>query len=166
VERWAKPEWTGIAAPGGEPGPVSAAEDGEPAASESDGAIAAGGVTIVPLPTPDGPVLDRDQLEESCMGNAELRRTLAQTFMADIRPRLTRLDGRIAAGDARAVEFEAHGLKGMCGAIGAVRCAELFGMLEYQGRDHDLAGAPALLSAVDEEVGRVEGVLAPILNAA
>lgn len=100
------------------------------------------------------------------MGNAELRRTLAQTFMTDIRPRLTRLDGRIAAGDTRGVEFEAHGLKGMCGAIGAVRCAELFRMLEYRGRDQDLAGAAAILSAVDEEVGRVEDVLAPILNAA
>ncbi|MEK7329160.1 MAG: response regulator [Candidatus Eisenbacteria bacterium] len=147
VDRWAKPE-------------------GEEASSAATAATAARGATVIPLPTPDGPVLDREQLEESCMGNAELRRTLVQTFMADIRPRLTRLDGRIAAGDARAVEFEAHGLKGMCGAIGAVRCAELFRMLEYQGRDHDLVGAPALLAAVDEEVGRVEGVLAPILNAA
>jgi PAS domain S-box-containing protein len=181
VERWARPEGTGTAAPVGEPGTTSASEGGAagatdpaasaavpggPAATGSDETIAAQGATIVPLPTPDGLVLDRDQLEESCMGNADLRRTLAQTFMADIRPRLTRLDGRIAAGDARGVEFEAHGLKGMCGAIGAVRCAELFRMLEHQGRDHDLAGAPALLSAVDEEVGRVEGVLAPILNVA
>jgi HPt (histidine-containing phosphotransfer) domain-containing protein len=120
----------------------------------------------VALSTADGPVLDRGQLEESCMGNSDLRHTLVQTFMADIRPRLQRLGGRIAAGDARAVEFEAHGLKGMCGAIGAARCAELFRKLEYMGRDHDLASTYAVLTAVEEEVGRVEGVLAPILNAA
>jgi signal transduction histidine kinase/DNA-binding response OmpR family regulator len=124
------------------------------------------GGNIIAMPTPDGPVLDREQLEESCMGSAELRRTLVQTFMGDVRPRMARLDGRVAAGDTRAVEFEAHGLKGMCGAIGAVRCAELFRMLEDLGRDQDLVGAPALLSAADEEVGRVEGVLAPLLNAA
>ena len=122
--------------------------------------------SVLALPTPGGPVLDRDQLEESCMGNGELRRRLVQTFLSDIRPRLQRLNGRIAAGDARATEFDAHGLKGMCGAIGAVRCAELFRSLEYLGRDQDLASAAALLAQAEEEVGRVEGVLAPILSAA
>jgi len=100
------------------------------------------------------------------MGDPELRRTLVQTFLSDIRRRLAHLGSHLAAEDARAVEFEAHGLKGMCGAIGAVRCAELFGLIETQGRERDLARTADLLAAADEEAGRVEGVLAPILNAA
>jgi PAS domain S-box-containing protein len=162
VERLVKVEarGTGALAASGAPAPEGGG------ARAANAAAPARGATIFPLPNPDGPVLDREQLEESCMGNAKLRRTLVQTFLADIRPRLTRLDGRVAAGDARAVEFEAHGLKAMCGPLGAVRCGELFRVLEDQGRNHDLTGAPALLAAVDEEVGRVEDMLAPILNAA
>ena len=150
VDRWASP--------GGEPGGGCLHEAvTEPVAK---------GALVLPLPTPDGPVLDRAQLEDACMGDAELRRTLVQTFLSDIRRRLAHLGGHLAAGDACAVEFEAHGLKGMCGAIGAVRCAELFGLIETQGRERDLARTADLLAAADEEAGRVEGVLAPILNAA
>jgi HPt (histidine-containing phosphotransfer) domain-containing protein len=100
------------------------------------------------------------------MGDPELRRTLVQTFLTDIRRRLDHLHGRLAAGDAHAVEFEAHGLKGMCGTIGAVRCAELFSLIEAHGRNRDLIHIAELVSGATEEVGRVEGVLAPILNAA
>ena len=121
---------------------------------------------VIPLPTPDGPVLDRAQLEEACMGDAELRRTLVLTFLNDVRGRLDHLSTRIAAGDARAVEFDAHGLKGMCAAIGAVRCAALFELIETRGRARDLTGVAELFAAADDEVGRAEGVLAPILNAA
>jgi HPt (histidine-containing phosphotransfer) domain-containing protein len=111
-------------------------------------------------------VLDRDQLEESCLGSPELRRMLVQTFLNDIRPRLDRLGQSAAAADAHAVEFEAHGLKGMCGAIGAVRCAELFRELEYAGRDGNLAEAPDLIARIVREVGLAEGVLTPLLDAA
>jgi CheY-like chemotaxis protein/HPt (histidine-containing phosphotransfer) domain-containing protein len=154
VERWVNP--------GGETGgePIEGRADATSAESPRNGAL------VIPLPTPDGPVLDRAQLEDACMGDPELRRTLVQTFLSDVRRRLAHLGSRLAAGDSRAVEFEAHGLKGMCGAIGAVRCAELFGLIESQGRDSDLARTPQLFAAVDDEVGRVEGVLAPILNAA
>ncbi|MGH2669829.1 MAG: Hpt domain-containing response regulator, partial [bacterium] len=140
---------------------------------QDEGAVAApapvsvgNGAVVIPLPTPDGPVLDRAQLEEACMGDANLRRSLVQTFLTDVRRRLASLGTRLAAGDFRAVEFEAHGLKGMCGAIGAVRCAELFGLIETHGRDQDLSRTPELFSAAADEVGRAEGVLAPILNAA
>ena len=129
VERWAKPEaetaGLGLGAVLGLP------------ATDPDGAI------VIPLPTPDGPVLDRAQLEEACMGDAELRRTLVQSFLADVRGRLARLENRIAAGDARAVEFESHSLKGMCSAIGAVRCAELFAIGRFPA--YDLAGVGGIV---------------------
>ncbi len=156
VDQWVKPDEGSAGEAQGE-AILAMAETGAPATSTA---------LVIPLPTPDGPVLDRAQLEEACMGNGELRRRLVETFLADIRGRLARLGSCIAAGDARAVEFEAHGLKGMCSTIGAVRCAELFSMLECQGEHDDLSGAGELLAAAADEVGRVEGVLAPILNAA
>ena len=160
VERWVK--WDEEEAP---------LESMELMAESSlgEGEIEGAGVQttrVIPLPTPDGPVLDRAQFEEACMGNPELRRTLAQTFVSDIQGRMASLGERIASGDVAAVEFEAHGLKGMCSTIGAVRCAELFSMLETRGQERDLSGASELLVAAGDEVGRVEGVLAPILNAA
>ena len=148
---------------------VSGETGGAPVEDPADATVGpspANGAVVIPIPTPDGPVLDRAQLEEACMGDPDLRRTLVQTFLSDVRRRVAHLGGRLAAGDSRAVEFEAHGLKGMCGAIGAVRCAKLFALIEGHGRDSDLARTPEVLTAVDEEVGRVEGVLAPILNAA
>jgi len=154
VEHWVNP--------GGETGgwPIEGSAHATVAESTGNGAV------VIPIPTPDGPVLDRAQLEEACMGDPQLRRTLVQTFLSDVRRRVAHLGSRVAAGDSRAVEFEAHGLKGMCGAIGAVRCAKLFALIESHGRDGDLARTPEVFSAVDDEVGRVEGVLAPILNAA
>ncbi len=132
----------------------------EPEAEADDGA------NVLALPTPDGAVLDRERLEEACMGDAGLRATLVRTFLSDIRGRIAELGRRIEAGDAHGVEYEAHGLKGMCGTVGAERCAALFGMLEEQGREAALAGAADVLRTVGEEVNRVEGVLAPILRAA
>lgn len=152
IERWViGDEAVGVGARGG---------------AEEASAAAAGGDGVLKLPTPDGAVLDRDQLEEACMGDPGLRRVLVQTFLSDVPGRLAHLGGRIAAGDARAVEFDAHGLKGMCGALGAVRCADLFGAIEAHGHDGELSGTAELFAVVEGEVGRVEGVLAPLLNAA
>jgi CheY-like chemotaxis protein len=118
-----------------------------------------------PLPAIDGVVLNREQLEESCLGHADLRRTLVRTFLDDIRPRLAKLATRVAAGDGESVEFEAHGLKGMCGAIGAVRCASMFQALEKAGRERDLSQAPGLMTAAGDEVTRLEAELTPLLAA-
>ena len=115
---------------------------------------------------PSAPILDLHQLEESCLGDTRLRRALAQAFRDDVRPALDRLEDAIAAGDMRTVEFDAHRLKGLCGVIGAARCAALFGALESGARARGLADAADLLRALYLEVGRAEGLIAPILDAA
>ena len=173
VERWTTPEESQEAASllGHELGldlaAASVTADAEPTfAPIADPEPAPPQAIVIPLPTPDGPVLDRARLEDACMGNSELRKVLVERFLTDIRGRLTHLEARAAANDAHAVEFEAHALKGMCGAIGATRCAEMFGLIESHAGDMNLAAVPELLAAADEEVGRVEGVLAPILRAA
>ena len=143
-----------------------ATETDDAALDETGNAGEPASAVIVPLPTPEGPVLDRGQFEESCMGDADLRRVLAQTFISDTRNRLAKLAAKAEAGDARAVEFEAHGLKGMCATIGAVRCAHIFKELEMRGRQGNLDDLAPLVIAAEHEIGRVEGVLTPILDAA
>ena len=66
-----------------------------------------------------------------------------------------------AAGDAKAVEFEAHGLKGMSATIGAVSCADAFGRIERMGRENRLEPVGPMLDYAEIEVGRVEAVIGP-----
>ena len=117
-------------------------------------------------PKPLAPIFDRTQLEDSCMGDARMRRALAQAFLDDVRPALARLDAAIAAEDTRTVEFAAHRLKGLCGVVGAARCAGLLGVLEARARERSLSGAPELLVTLRDEIVRVESLIAPILDAA
>jgi signal transduction histidine kinase/DNA-binding response OmpR family regulator len=126
---------------------------------------------VLPLPAPgrdgdaDGeapPVLDLDRLEQSSMGIPELRFTLLSTFLGEVRPRLDQLGQAVVARDARRVEFEAHGLKGMCLTLGANACGAVFAELEQQGREQRLEHVPVLLKRAHLEVTRVERVVADL----
>ncbi len=113
---------------------------------------AAGGGAAVDGPGP----IDLAQLDEATMGSAELREMIVATFLGDVRPRLETLARAVAAGDARSVEFEAHGLKGMSATLGARSCAARFAELERLGREKSIAGAPPLLERAGAEVAAVE----------
>jgi PAS domain S-box-containing protein len=102
------------------------------------------------------PALDLARLEETSMGIPALRDTLLGTFLNDVRPRLEHLGLALNGRDAHRVEFEAHGLKGMCATVGAIACAELFEQLERAGREGTLDLAPALLKRAHLEVTRTE----------
>ena len=102
------------------------------------------------------PALDLAQLEETSMGIPALRDSLLDTFLNDIRPRLERLGLAVNKRDAQRVEFEAHGLKGMCATLGATVIAELFAELECLGREQGLDLAPPLLKRAYLEVTRTE----------
>jgi signal transduction histidine kinase/CheY-like chemotaxis protein/HPt (histidine-containing phosphotransfer) domain-containing protein len=102
------------------------------------------------------PALDLERLEDTCMGVPALRETLLNTFLAEVRPRLEQLTQAVAARDAQRVEFEAHGLKGMCATLGAVACADLFAQIEHAGRAKTLDIAPPLLKRGMLEVTRTE----------
>ena len=107
------------------------------------------------------PVLDEARLESSCMGNPELKSILLRTFIHHIRPRLHRLREAATAGDAKGVEFEAHGLKGMSATIGAVCCADAFERIERLGREKRLEPVAPMLDYAEMEVARVEAVIGP-----
>ena len=102
------------------------------------------------------PALDLARLEEASMGIPALRESLLNTFLTDVRPRLERLGLAVNGRDPRRIEFEAHGLKGMCLTLGATTCAELFAELERMGREQELNLVPPTLKRAYLEVTRTE----------
>ena len=105
---------------------------------------------------PSGPAIDLEQLNQSCMGLPALRASLLHTFVDDVHNRLERLHACFDEGQAQKVEFEAHGLRGMCATIGATGCTLLFGAIEAAARDDNVAGARRLLEPAIAEVQRTE----------
>jgi HPt (histidine-containing phosphotransfer) domain-containing protein len=90
------------------------------------------------------------------MGVPALRNSLLQAFLSDVRPRLGKVREAVRAGDARLVEFESHGLTGMCRTIGAAACGEVFAQLERLGESEELGAAPPLVQKAEQEIARAE----------
>lgn len=90
------------------------------------------------------------------MGLPALRSSLLHTFLHDVPGRVDRLRQAFEVSDPRRVEFEAHGLKGMCATIGANGCALLFGEIEERAREDQSAEAKVLLQPAMDEVVRTE----------
>lgn len=108
------------------------------------------------LELPEGPAIDLEQLNTASMGLPALRTSLLHTYLDDVFPRLERLQEAIGAGDPRRVEFEAHGLRGMCATIGASACTMLFGEMESAARDERVSEAAGYLEAARQAVQRTE----------
>jgi PAS domain S-box-containing protein len=126
--------------------PEGQAESGTPAETGDSG--------VPELPA--GPAIDLEQLEAACMGLPALRSSLLHTFMIDVPGRLERLRFAFDANDLRRVEFEAHGLRGMCATIGATGCTVLFAEMEDRARADRLPAARILLEPAIDEAHRTE----------
>ncbi|MEY4374307.1 MAG: hypothetical protein RL760_473, partial [Candidatus Eisenbacteria bacterium] len=64
-----------------------------------------------------------------------------------------------AQSEPERVEFEAHGLKGMCATLGANDCARLFAVLEDRARDRWHGDPQPWLDACRAEVARAEAFI-------
>src|SRR5258708_37601603 len=93
------------------------------------------------------------------MGLPARRPSLLHTCMNDVPARLERLSSAFEANDGRRVEFEAHGLRGMCAAIGAGGCTMLFGELEQWAREDRAKDARVLLEPSIAGGGRAAEVI-------
>lgn len=112
-----------------------------------------------PLDLPEGPAIDLEQLNTASMGLPALRTSLLHTYLDDVYPRLERLTQAIDSGDPRRVEFEAHGLRGMCATIGASACTMLFGEMESAAREERVAEAREYLDAARTAVQHTEAFI-------
>jgi two-component system, sensor histidine kinase and response regulator len=150
----------------GEPVPAPADEAGHaprfavvsshfepPAGAEGAAEAKASGGELV---LPEGPAIDLEQLNTASMGLPALRTSLLHTYLDDVYPRLERLQAAIDSGNAHRVEFEAHGLRGMCATIGAAACTMLFGEMESLAREERVDETRQYLEPARAEVGRTE----------
>jgi hypothetical protein len=135
------------------------------------GAVMLSSADVVPLtgePADDGrhdgprPALDLERLGQSSMGIPALRASLLSAFLTEVRPRLEQLSEAVVVHDARRIEFEAHGLKGMCLTLGADVCGEVFAEMECLGREQRLDGMAPLLKRAHLEVTRTERYIATL----
>lgn len=94
---------------------------------------------------PEPPLLDPATLQEVCDGDEQLRRDLVSLFFEQAEAALPEIAAAIAGGDNKALYLNAHHLKGSSGSVGAVRIAELCGLLCAAGRTGDMDQARRLL---------------------
>jgi len=140
-------------------GPFAAMRNEPPATGRRAGDAARGGFEREAGSEAQGEplaVLDSARLEEASMGVPALRNSLLQAFLSDVRPRTQKLKEAVRAGDARLVEFESHGLVGMCKTIGAAACADVFEQIERLGENETLGAAQPLLQRAEQEIVRAE----------
>jgi PAS domain S-box-containing protein len=97
--------------------------------------------------------------ERQVEGKPDILKELVELFLEDTPNQLKTLKEAAEKGDASSVERTAHTLSGGSGNLGAVRVAAICAELEEIGRSGDLAPAPALLSRLEEEYGRVRTAL-------
>jgi len=169
VERWTRPGSNPVAGQATAERPVNAEDhitlkapdlerkleqmargEAEPATAGASAPAESGGDDddVVPI--------DAARLEESSMGIIALRDTLLTTFLADVPPRIERLAEAIESKDPRRIEFESHGLKGMCATIGAVICGRVFARIEDLAGEERVAELTPLLPRAREAVRRTE----------
>lgn len=108
------------------------------------------------------PALDLSVLESLRQydpdGKQGLLADLVATFEVEARDRLVHLRAAIALGDGVAAGRLAHSLRGICGAIGATRLAELSRELEHAaGTGHDMRRWD--LESMEREYHRVAAAL-------
>ncbi len=119
-------------------------------------------------PALDPVYLDRLHRLQEVTGRAVVGE-IVDGFLEEIPRRLARLREALAAGDAEALAFVAHSLKGSSAQLGALRLASLSHVLELEARSGSLEGAAALVDDVARELARVapelkarsEGLAAP-----
>jgi HPt (histidine-containing phosphotransfer) domain-containing protein len=103
---------------------------------------------------PPAPILDRDVLGRlralQTQDDPHLVSELVDDFLAKAPQRLARMREQLAAGDARALDFEVHGLVGSSGALGLMRLHGHAQALELLARGGTLEGAEGLLAEVEQ----------------
>ncbi len=112
-------------------------------------------------PVVDLPTLDRLR-ELQSEHEPSLVAELVEEFLTRVPQRLARMRAALAAGDAEALELEAHSLVGSCGALGVLRMRVSCQGLEVLAQRRHLAHAATAL----EEVSRAFDEAQPVLTEA
>lgn len=92
-------------------------------------------------------------------GDEELLKEVVPIFLNDNKERLDMLTKAVKAGDAKAIKFCAHAIKGAGRNVGAKRLSDIAGRLEYVGRENDMEAATPLFDELKTELEKVVAFL-------
>tara|TARA_R110002096_G_scaffold59069_5_gene148324 strand:- start:1193 stop:4006 length:2814 start_codon:yes stop_codon:yes gene_type:complete len=92
-------------------------------------------------------------------GNVGFLRELTRIFLEDASTQLSDIRAAIDSGDAKALQFQAHSLKGALAIFGVEEATSEAQRLEFLGRDEDLDHAPAIYAKLEAELARLDPVL-------
>jgi CheY-like chemotaxis protein/HPt (histidine-containing phosphotransfer) domain-containing protein len=116
-----------------------------------------------PEPVPDGQLaaepLDIKAAMPRFLGDKKFFLEMCQEFVKNLPARVAEMKAALDAGDARALFFSAHKLKGVSANFDANLLTMLCGQLETMSNQGDLSQAPTLVTQIQFEVMRVMGFL-------
>ncbi len=105
---------------------------------------------------------DKSKTLERVDGDLELLKELVALFLEDCPELLGHIKEAIQNRDAQALQHSAHTLKGSVGNFCAEFAFDAAYKLEMMGRDEDFFQAEAALTVLEQELGRLNPVLAEI----
>ena len=106
-------------------------------------------------------VFDRAGLMERVLDDEELVGVIMTAFLGDMPQQLQQLKLAVAAGDALAVESQAHQIKGAAATVGGIALSALAGVLEQAGRAGDLTVISARATEMDAQFEALKAAMNP-----
>jgi HPt (histidine-containing phosphotransfer) domain-containing protein len=110
-----------------------------------------------PLPLP---IIDWDYLHLICDGNEEFELELLQVFADDTTHYLEEMKAAISSQNFRALEHQAHHVKGASANVGLKTMQAIAAELEYQARQHQIEGASQRRHSLRTTLQEVKNFLA------
>ncbi len=103
-----------------------------------------------PMPTPvTVPAFDHQALLIRCLKDEDLARAVVTTFLKDLPQQLCALNNAFTSNDRRALQRQAHTLKGSAGNVAAIPLHDLARTLEEAAMDEDQDKLEHLLAEID-----------------
>ena len=100
-------------------------------------------------------VLDRAQLRDVTLDDAELMREIVAALIDDTSRQLPFLESAISAEDSKTCMRLAHYSKGACANVGANAAAAVLKRIEREAADHEFPECRASLAALAAEIERL-----------
>jgi PAS domain S-box-containing protein len=109
------------------------------------------------------PILDSERLSQSCGDDRETIQEVIADYLEDTPKGIARLLAAVSADNSRAVQTEAHALKGSCWTIGANAMGNLCEEIEHCARDGQMDAVHVLHTGIEAEWQRLFPLLSPYL---
>lgn len=104
----------------------------------------------------DRSIFDPDDLLERMMGDRVLAKSIAETFLSDIRDRIDMLKDRLNENDTHGAELLAHSMNGAASNMAAMKFQKVASRIEKASRINDIDSAISLLTELENRFMEAE----------